>query len=64
MSEYHFYGWESADVQNKNGLYPTDYYDILSKIWCAETCAPSLSVKVAPEKLKTVIRHPIRKADD
>ena len=36
MSEYHFYGWESADVQDKNGLSPAEYYDILSKIWCAE----------------------------
>ena len=45
MSEYHFYGWESADVQDKNGLSPADYYDILSKIWCAETCAPRLRNK-------------------
>ena len=42
MSEYNFYGWESADVQDRNGLCPVDYYDILSGIWCAETCAPRL----------------------
>lgn len=42
MSEYNFYGWESSDVQDRNGLCPVDYYDILSGIWCAETCAPRL----------------------
>ncbi len=42
MSEYNFYGWESADVKDRNGLCPADYYDILSGIWCAETCAPRL----------------------
>lgn len=40
--EYHFYGWETADIQDKNGLTPRDYYDRLSKIWCAETCAPRM----------------------
>ena len=45
MSEYNFYGWESADVQDRNGLCPVDYYDILSGIWCAETCAPRLREK-------------------
>ena len=49
MSEYHFYGWESADVQDKNGLSPAEYYDILSKIWCAETCAPRLRNKWSAE---------------
>ena len=49
MSEYRFYGWESADVKDKNGLSPADYYDILSKIWCAETCAPRLRNKWSAE---------------
>ena len=49
MSEYHFYGWESADVKDKNGLSPADYYDILLKIWCAETCAPRLRNKWSAE---------------
>ena len=39
---YKFYGWETADIQDKNGLTPRDYYDRLSKIWCAETCAPRM----------------------
>ena len=42
MSDYRFYGWNSAEIQDRNGLHPADYYDILSAIWCAETCAPRL----------------------
>ena len=45
MSGYHFYGAESAEIQDSRGLNPKDYYDILSKIWCAETCAPRLRDK-------------------
>ena len=45
MSGYHFYGAESTDIQDSRGLNPKDYYDILSKIWCAETCAPRLRNK-------------------
>ena len=45
MSGYHFYGAESAEIQDSRGLNPKDYYDILSKIWCAETCAPRLRNK-------------------
>ena len=37
MSGYHFYGAESAEIQDSRGLNPKDYYDFLSKIWCAET---------------------------
>ena len=39
---YRFYGWQTADVKDKNGLTPRDYYDLLSNIWCAETCAPRM----------------------
>ena len=42
MKEYRFYGWEKADIKDKNGLTPTDYYDILLSIWCADTCAPRM----------------------
>lgn len=42
MSDYRFYGWNSTEIQDRNGLHPADYYDILSAIWCAETCAPRL----------------------
>lgn len=37
--EYRFYGWETADVVDARGLTPRDYYDLLSKVWCSETCA-------------------------
>lgn len=39
---YRFYGWETADVTDGNGLTPRDYYDYLSEAWCAETCAPRM----------------------
>lgn len=44
---YNFYGYENADVKPINDLYPSiaspaDLYGALSKIWCAETCAPRL----------------------
>ena len=39
MKIYRFYGWETADVKDRDGLTPRDYYDILSGIWCADTCA-------------------------
>ena len=45
MSGYHFYGTESAEIQDSRRLNPKDYYDILSKIWCADTCAPRLRTK-------------------
>ena len=42
MKSYKFYGWETADVRDGRGLTPRDYYDILSGIWCADTCAPRM----------------------
>ena len=38
---YRFYGWENAVIQDANGLTPRDYYDLLSDVWCRETCAPA-----------------------
>ena len=45
--EYKFYGWEQADVPPVNNEYskitdPRKLYDMLSDIWCAETCAPRM----------------------
>lgn len=45
--EYKFYGWETANVPPVNDEYsrisdPRVLYDMLSEIWCAETCAPRL----------------------
>ena len=39
---YAFYGWETADIREAHGLTPRDLYDVLSGIWCAETCAPRM----------------------
>ena len=39
---YRFYGWETADIRDRSGRTPRDYYDILSGIWCPETCAPRM----------------------
>lgn len=49
MKSYKFYGWETADIRDSRGLTPRDYYDILSGIWCAETCAPRMRGSWTPE---------------
>ena len=49
MAAYRFYGWESADIKDERGLTPRDYYDLLSEIWCAETCAPRMRSDWSPE---------------
>lgn len=42
MKTYHFYGWQTANIRDNNGLDPRDYYDLLSTVWSAETCAPRM----------------------
>lgn len=47
MKEYKFYGWQTADVPAVNEEYkkvkdPRHLYDLLSEIWCADTCAPRM----------------------
>lgn len=47
---YNFYGWEKADISPMVPGYskitdPRVLYDMLSEIWCAETCAPRLREK-------------------
>ena len=49
MKTYRFYGWETATIKNKDGLTPQDCYDLLSDIWCAETCAPRMRDRWSPE---------------
>ena len=49
MQAYHFYGWETADVRDELGLTPRAYYDLLSGIWCEETCAPRMRKNWTPE---------------
>ena len=46
---YGFYGWETADIRDSRGLTPCDYYDLLSRVWCAETCAPALRKDWSPK---------------
>lgn len=48
--KYDFYGWETADVRPTDEKYaeisdPRALYDMLSEIWCADTCAPRLREK-------------------
>ncbi len=45
--DYKFWGWKTADVAPVTDGYkgindPRDLYDMLSEIWCAETCAPRM----------------------
>ncbi len=40
--KYSFYGWQNACIKDERGLTPRGYYDLLSGIWCAETCAPRM----------------------
>ena len=54
MDQYHFYGWEQADVPARETSYPgirtpLDLYDKLSQVWCRETCAPRLQAAWTPE---------------
>ena len=46
---YGFYGWESADMRDARGLTPRDYYDLLSKLWSADTCAPRMRGDWTPD---------------
>ncbi len=52
---YKFYGWETtAEVHPVNPAYtaagtPTELYDILSGLWCADTCAPRMREAWTPE---------------
>ena len=49
MKSFRFYGWEAARIRDSLGLTPCDYYDLLSGIWCAETCAPRMRKDWTPE---------------
>ena len=46
---YSFYGWETADIRDRNGLTPRDYYDLLNGIWAADTCAPRMRPDWTPQ---------------
>jgi hypothetical protein len=47
MNQYKFYGWETGDCKPADSNFdkienPQHLYDILSEVWCAETCAPRM----------------------
>lgn len=46
---YKFYGWEQATIRDAHGRTPRDYYDLLSELWCADTCAPRMRQDWSPE---------------
>ena len=46
---YRFYGWQSADIADEQGLTPRDYYDLLSGIWSADTCEPRMRGDWSPD---------------
>ncbi len=47
--KYRFYGWETANLRETHGLTPREMYDLLSGLWCAETCAPRMRSGWSPE---------------
>lgn len=54
IKKYKFYGWQEADCKPPDSAYekienPRNLYDILSQIWCAETCAPRMREKWSRE---------------
>ncbi len=56
MVEFKFYGAENAFVKPINALYPKvgsprELYAALSKIWCADTCAPRMRDKWSPDNM-------------
>ena len=53
-SQYVFYGWEQATMHAVTDEYPgirtpQDLYDVLSDLWCAETCTSRLRASWSPE---------------
>lgn len=58
MKEYKFYGWKTADCAPFDPVFakienPRHLYDLLSGIWCKETCAPRLQGKWTRENQTT-----------
>ena len=54
MKQYNFYGWQRADCKPVDSTYkkienPRHLYDLLSGIWCADTCAPRMRAKWSRE---------------
>ena len=50
---YAFYGWQTADVAPVDPRYggirdPRHLYDLLARLWCADTCAPRMRDRWTP----------------
>lgn len=53
---YNFYGWQQATVpavaeEYKQIRDPKHLYDLLSEIWCADTCAPRMRAQWTKENM-------------
>ena len=44
-----FYGESRAVIRDSRGLTPRDYFDLLSSLWCPETCAPRMRADWTPD---------------
>lgn len=53
--KYSFYGWQTATITDSNGLTPRNYYDLLSGIWCVDTCAPRMDTE--EQDARSVLYH-------
>ena len=56
MKEYKFYGCQTADVHTISNEYAKvrnqrHLYDLLSNIWCADTCAPRMRSEWTKENM-------------
>ncbi len=52
MKSYKFYGSENANIKDdKYGLNPKEYYDLLSNIWSKRTCAPRMQDRWSKENM-------------
>lgn len=56
MGEYKFYGAEAAYIKPVSDMYkkienPRQLYDLLTKIWCKETCAPRMRAGWSKENM-------------
>ncbi len=56
--KYRFWGWEHADAKAITAEYKgietlVDLYDALSRVWCADTCAPRIRRELDKRKYDT-----------
>ena len=52
--EYRFWGWQTADckpIEKQAFANPRELYDLLTRVWCAETCAPRMRDNWSPANM-------------